>query len=245
MVMKKDFAFLFYPGDYLRDTQCLSEKTQVAYDRIICEHMRNITISQQQLNFFTKRLTQEEKDELFLILDKVSGGYQINWVVESINKRKSYSESRRNNRNKTHNNICNSYVNHMEIENENININESINNNKVQFEKFWNLYDKKEDRIKCEGKWNRLTDKERINCINNLPAYILSTPDKQFRKNPSTYLNNKSWENEIIKLESKKDNPKTYEEMLELTKFNPDIWKNYKSIKRDGERKAIFIPINQ
>lgn len=96
--MAKDPAFLFYPGDYLQDTQNLSEKAQVAYDRIMCEHMRNICISQQQLKFFTKRLNEEEKEELMLMLLKVNGGYQIEWVAESINKRRAYSESRAKNR---------------------------------------------------------------------------------------------------------------------------------------------------
>jgi hypothetical protein len=118
----KDPAFLFYPGDYLRDTQCLSEKSQVAYDRIMCEHMRNICISQQQLNFFTKRLSDEEKSELMFLLTPVDGGYQITWVAESICKRRSYSDSRRKNRaSKTHN-ISLSYDEHMENENENVNI---------------------------------------------------------------------------------------------------------------------------
>lgn len=126
--MAKDPAFLFYPGDYLRDTQCLSESVQVAYDRIMCEHMRNICISQQQLNFFTKRLSEEEKEELLMVLTKVDGGYQISWVAESICKRKDYSESRRKNRlkkpelfNQDMNNISSTYVKHMENENENIN----------------------------------------------------------------------------------------------------------------------------
>ena len=70
-MQKKDFAFMFYPGDYLRDTQCLSERVQVAYDRIMCEHMRNICISQQQLKFFTKKLTDEEMEDLLMVLTKV------------------------------------------------------------------------------------------------------------------------------------------------------------------------------
>jgi hypothetical protein len=41
----------------------------------------------------------------------------------------------------------------------------------------------------------------------------------------------------------KSEQPKTYEEMLELTKNNPELWKQYKSVKREGERKAIFYPI--
>lgn len=96
--MAKDPAFLFYPGDYLRDTQCLSESVQVSYDRIMCEHMRNICITQKQLNFFTKRLTSDQKEELLMVLTKKSGGYCIEWVVDSIVKRRSYSESRRKNR---------------------------------------------------------------------------------------------------------------------------------------------------
>lgn len=118
--MAKDPAFLFYPGDYLRDTQCLSEAAQVAYDRIMCEHMRNICISQAQLDFFTKRLTADQKSEVEMVLKKVDGGYQITWVAESITKRRDYSESRRNNRSKTKK-TSSSYVSHMENENEIVN----------------------------------------------------------------------------------------------------------------------------
>lgn len=127
--MSKDPAFLFYPGDYLRDTQTLSEKSQVAYDRIMCEHMRNICISQQQLKFFTKRLTDEEIEELMFTLTETKGGYQIEWVAESILKRRKYSESRSKNRKgkkKTHDEDMKSYDNHMENENENV-----IKNKKV------------------------------------------------------------------------------------------------------------------
>jgi len=120
--MSKDFAFLFKQGDYLRDTQCLSEKTQVAYDRIMCEHMRNICITKTQLNFFTKRLSPDEKDELFLILKQINGGFEIEWVAESIKERMAYSDSRRQNREgktKKHMNIISkTYVKHMEGESE-------------------------------------------------------------------------------------------------------------------------------
>jgi hypothetical protein len=121
--MANDPAFLFYPGDYLRDTQCLSERSQVAYDRIMCEHMRNICITQAQLDFFTKRLTVDEKSELLMVLTPAPGGYCIQWVVESIVKRREYSDSRRKNRSskdkevkKDMSNISKSYVSHMENE---------------------------------------------------------------------------------------------------------------------------------
>jgi len=111
--MANDPAFLFYPGDYLRDTQCLSEKVQVAYDRIMCEHMRNICISQKQLNFFTKKLTEDEIEELKMVLTEIDGGFQIHWVAISICKRKEYSDSRRKNRGKKDNNTSKTYVEDM------------------------------------------------------------------------------------------------------------------------------------
>jgi hypothetical protein len=123
--MAEDPGFIFYPGDYLRDTQCLSEKTQVSYDRIMCEHMRNICISPAQLHFFTKKLNDEEKQELMMLLIEINQGYQIKWVADSINKRRAYSESRSKNRSskfkKDMNNICSTHIRHMDNENENEN----------------------------------------------------------------------------------------------------------------------------
>jgi hypothetical protein len=144
--MAKDPAFLFYPGDYLRDTQNLSEKSQVAYDRIMCEHMRNICISQQQLHFFTKRLSPEEVSELMMVLTQIDGGYQIEWVALSIEKRKSYSQSRSDNRKgKVKEDIkitSKSYVTHMVNENaiENVigldEIKKEVSNHKIWLESF-------------------------------------------------------------------------------------------------------------
>jgi len=124
--MAKDPAFLFYPGDYLRDTQNLSEKSQVAYDRIMCEHMRNIcedmnniTVSKKQVDFFIKRLSGDEKEELMFVLIKKGNDFQIEWVAESIAKRKSYSNSRSKNREGKSKKDMKTYVSHMENEIEN------------------------------------------------------------------------------------------------------------------------------
>jgi hypothetical protein len=66
------------------------------------------------------------------------------------------------------------------------------------FDDFWNLYDKKVDRKVCEKKWVKLTQEEKEQIIVHVPKYVESTPDVKYRKNPETYLNNKSWLNEII-----------------------------------------------
>ena len=78
----------------------------------------------------------------------------------------------------------------------------------VPFKEFWDLYSKKIDRPKCERKWKRLTLKTKQAIMDYLPKYKESTPDKQYRKHPATFLNNESWENEIIlngKPEEKKE----------------------------------------
>ena len=160
--MSKDPAFLFYPGDYLRDTQCLSEKSQVAYDRIMCEHMRNICISQQQLNFFTKRLSEDEKSELLFILTQKNDGYQITWVADSIQKRKEYADSRRKNREKykkTYDNHIKTYDNHIKtydehMENENENENEDIN--KKEKRKKFIIPSIEEIKTYCEERKNQV-----------------------------------------------------------------------------------------
>lgn len=66
------------------------------------------------------------------------------------------------------------------------------------FDKWWKLYDLKCGKENCIKKWKKLTAKEQLDCIKATPAYVASTPDKQFRKRPLTYLNQKAWKDEII-----------------------------------------------
>lgn len=66
------------------------------------------------------------------------------------------------------------------------------------FDKFWDLYDKKIDRPKCEGLWQKITADEKNKIFSTIPAYLKSLSDKQFQKNPATYLHNKAWNNEIV-----------------------------------------------
>lgn len=154
----KDPAFLFYPGDYLQDVQCFTPETQKAYDLIMCQHMKNICISQSQLNSFTNHLSSEEKTNLLLTMVKIEGGielitgekidgFAIAWIADSIKKRKAYSESRRRNRSnsksKNEKSYDNTYVPHMVNENENVIVikeeveNENSQNLKInEFETF-------------------------------------------------------------------------------------------------------------
>ena len=67
----------------------------------------------------------------------------------------------------------------------------------IPFDEFWNTYDKKKETGRSEKKWSSLTDNERELIMNHIPAYVQSTPDKKYRKNPMTYLNGKCWLDEI------------------------------------------------
>ena len=68
----------------------------------------------------------------------------------------------------------------------------------VGFDLFWNAYDKKVGRPKCEKLWSKLTKKEMEACLDYIPLYKQAQPDKQYRKNPETFLRNKSWNDELI-----------------------------------------------
>ena len=68
----------------------------------------------------------------------------------------------------------------------------------ADFEDFWQAYQKKVDRNRCMKLWAKLSPADKKACLDAVPLYVESTPDVTYRKNPSTYLNNRSWENEII-----------------------------------------------
>ena len=61
------------------------------------------------------------------------------------------------------------------------------------------MYNKKTgNKEAIKKKFEKLPQKIKEQIIDYLPQYIESTPDKTYRKNPQTFLNNKSWEDEII-----------------------------------------------
>ena len=66
------------------------------------------------------------------------------------------------------------------------------------FDEWWNIYDKKISKDKAITKWNILTNDEKQLALKIVQEYVNSTPDKTFRKDPTTYLNNKSFNDEII-----------------------------------------------
>jgi len=77
---------------------------------------------------------------------------------------------------------------------------------KEDFDTFWNLYAKKQDRQDVFKKWSKLSEKEHQDIIAFVPAYVKSTPDIQYRRMPTTFLNKRTWENDIMQ---KSQDPKS------------------------------------
>ena len=193
--MAKDPAVLFYTSDFLSGTFTMDNEQVGKYIRLLCLQHQKGKLSEKDMLSICKAYDNEIWDKF-----KVEDGlyYNERMFNETI-RRQKFSESRRNNaKSPKKESTSEAYAKHMETETENrtITINENIN---IDFDWFWNDYDKKVgDKQKLKKKWNKLTDEERQNAMNYLDLYKQSVPDKQFRKNPETFLNNKSWNDEII-----------------------------------------------
>ena len=134
--VNKDPAFLFYSSDFLTGTMFMSDSQLGKYIKILCTQHQKGHLSEKDMLKICKRY---DKD-IFEKFKKDDDGKYYNIRLEKeITKRKDYSKSRSDNRKNKINfeNICFSYVKHMENENENINVNdiniikEYINNNKL------------------------------------------------------------------------------------------------------------------
>ena len=66
------------------------------------------------------------------------------------------------------------------------------------FDVFWSAYDKKVELKKTQALWAKMSKRDRKAALAYLPAYKAAQPNKRYRKNPATFLRNRSWEDEII-----------------------------------------------
>ena len=207
--MSKDPAFLFYSSDFLTGTMFLSNEQVGKFIRLLCVQHQKGRLSEKHMLSICKAY-DSEIFEMFL-KDEQGLFYNERLEIEK-NKRKSHSEKQRANVMKRWNKDTNVIPNKqngntvvipLEDENENENENENVIKNKVEiyptFEDFWELYDKKTgNKSLIKPKFDKLPQKIKEKIIDYLPNYLDSTPDKAYRKNPQTFLNNKSWEDEII-----------------------------------------------
>lgn len=131
--MAKNPAVNFYTSDFLTGVSFMNNEQVGAYIKLLCYQHQFGHLSEQQL----KTVTQDE-----LVLSKFKkddNNLYFNERMEiEIKKKQNYSESRAKNRlkketyEKDMNNICETYEQHMENRNINININKNnLENNRV------------------------------------------------------------------------------------------------------------------
>ena len=203
--MAKDPAFLFYPNDYIGGTMGMTFEEKGAYIELLMlqfnrGHMTTHMIGQQVGQIW-------ESIKCKFIQDQDGLWYNARLDLEK-ERRSAFSQSRRNNIKGNNQHTIGHMTSHME--DVNVNVNKDIN---IDFEYYWSEYDKKiGDKKKLKSKWDKLSDKERQDAMNYIDLYKISVPDKQFRKNPETFLNNKSWNDEIINRTNPSSNKLSYGE---------------------------------
>lgn len=102
------------------------------------------------------------------------------------------------------------------------------------FDDFWDVYDKKVGKKeKIKKKWNRLSQAVKEKIIWHVELYKKAEPEKKYRKNPETYLNNESWNDEIIQSEGRNTN--------QPTDYNRFFSDNMEKIKNDPNHIAHHI----
>lgn len=114
--MAKDPAFLFYSNDFLTGTYTMSDEQVGKYIRLLClQHQKGVLSEKDML-----KICKTYDEDIFCKFISSENGFYNEKLKEVSEKRKAYSESRKNNRKKKDiNEISKTYVEHMEIENEN------------------------------------------------------------------------------------------------------------------------------
>lgn len=146
----KNPAVLFYTADFITGTLFMNNEEVGAYIRVLCMQHQKGHLSEREIKQICK--TDEIYNAILVHFKTDENGYLFNERMDlEKEKRTKYSESRANNRKKKNEtyvedmkNICDTYEEHMENENENINNNININNSNN------NINNKKEKSVKKE-----------------------------------------------------------------------------------------------
>jgi hypothetical protein len=99
-----------------------------------------------------------------------------------------------------------------------IKLNNDITNMDDDFNTFWKIYNKKHDFAKCKAKWKRLSVADKKAILEYIPKYVAATPDKQYRRYPTAFFNNRTWENELPESKEKSAINKELEKTDKLLK---------------------------
>lgn len=224
--MAKDPILPLYYNDLRGTTATWSDEELGAYVRLLIEQWDKgfLPNDYQRLT----RLATSLPTTWPLIKDKFPevDGVLKNPVMEAIRlKRLKFKEKQSDNIRKRYQNSTKSITKKLPLESENEIEGIKELHAKIDswptFEDFWNKYAKKIDRPKCESRFKKISQADREKIMRHLIAYIPATTDLQFRKDPATYLNNRSWENDVIQANG--SSVKQVNE-FEDAEYNKSLW---------------------
>jgi uncharacterized protein YdaU (DUF1376 family) len=227
--MAKDPAVLFYTSDFLSGTMTMDDEHVGMYIRLLCLQHQAGRLSEKDM----LKICKTYVDDVFKKFVKDEDGFYYNERMESeALKRKTYCESRSNNRKKSKINklkekhmlnTCNSYVQHMENENENINAVKTTTTKPTKrhlyselFEEFWSIYPKHRGKAEAQIEWNKIKD---IKTIYPLIKKALDWQTKstdwlkengQYIPEARRYLKRSRWTDEPTNTTKPKDTRKFY-----------------------------------
>lgn len=119
--MAKDPAFLFYDGDAARDVSHLNRLERGCYFDLIQAQRKFGRLNLELIKKILGKDFLECWEQVKICLTYDNDMYFIEWLENSTNKRKAYSESRSKNRTGSKSaQLEKTYVNHMENANENV-----------------------------------------------------------------------------------------------------------------------------
>jgi len=209
--MKKDPAFLFYPGSWLKGTQLMTRSHKGAYMDLLMAQFSNGHLSLDDIQgVLGSDYESMWECKLKKCFDIDAEGLFYNAKMDNVmQERAAYKVGRLKNlkgKKKLHKET------HKEVPHGNpICLNEDINTNKAlkedTFKSFWDSYHTitglpKTDMKNAEMYWKRLNKTEQQKAIDNiqeyyncLPIYESGKPIKKAR----TYLSDKSFNDEFVK----------------------------------------------
>jgi hypothetical protein len=119
--------------------------------------------------------------------------YWLNPMLENPTSENPTTDNPTSDNPQTNSKLDNSKIDYILFNSNNI-----IVSNKGDFEKFWNLYDKKVGFKKSKAKWESLSKQQHEKILSTVEDYVKAHPEKQYRKNPLTYMNGECWNDELV-----------------------------------------------
>jgi len=238
----KDPAVLFYTQDFITGTLLMTDEQRGKYIMLLCLQHQNGKLTERDM---LKICGKKDEDIWAKFYQEGEFFYNKRMLLES-EKRNKFSEKQRERiqkywDEKKRDDEYHGSTTVVPLENENEN--ENIIEDKSKREE---LLRKREIEFKSEV--FEFIEKYNETMLNKFCNYWT---EKNKSKTKMRYELEKTFEvskrlatwasrdKDIAKTEQ----PLTYEEMCNRTTNDPDIWKRYKAVKREGERKAVFYPI--